>query len=296
MEAARKRQLHGVSKRRHSFAEAVKGYVDDGHYLPALEKALDHFGEWAVADITPADVREYARKGWPGCKGATMNQHGIVPVRAVVNWAHEQGWCGALRVRAFETEKVERRAVDEEWVAAMEVASLEFEGRGRSIGAMVRLMSSTGMRINECVRLRWKDVDVVGMSLKLGRTKNGEHYTVALGEDVLEAMLELKGGAGAEEPVFGFTRRPQVYYHWRQVEAVAGVEHVPPHQAGRHTFATVLHNEHGWSANDIAKAGRWKSPALVQQVYIHSDKESREAAALLGRKRAGEGGGDGKSL
>ncbi|MDE4274418.1 hypothetical protein PXK58_10630 [Phaeobacter gallaeciensis] len=58
-----------------------------------------------------------------------------------------------------------------------------------------------------------------------------------------------------------------------------------PHQAMRHTFATFLHNVLGWSAIDIAEAGRWSSVRLVEETYVHSDKTTRKAAKEIAKAR-----------
>lgn len=291
VEQARKRKLYGVPKTKKTFEQAARAYVLDGGSAKGIERAVDHFGAWALDDVTPGEVRDFARVAYPNVTGSTRNTVAITPVRAVVNWAHQQGWCGALRVKGFEVEKVKRRTVGDDWLERFRAAAAkQKDKRRRKLGAMAMLMASTGMRIGECVSRRWADVDWETGELDLGKTKNGEVYVVALPRFLVDELRKLRGREGPNRYAFGWERKEQVYYHWRRITESAGVDYVPPHQAGRHTFATELHNTYGWSANDIAEAGRWKSVSLVQQVYIHSDKGGAEAAALFGERWGAKGG------
>jgi integrase len=280
VERARKRKLYG-EKDKKTFDEAARAYLLDGGSERGMEKALIHFGLKPVDEITPGDVRQFAREMYPGTSGATKNTMAITPVRAVVNWAHQQGWCGAMKVKGFETDPVTRKAVSPEWLRRFAAAAEETEDKRRRLGAMAMTMATTGTRIGECVSRTWGHMDWEAGELALGRTKNGEVYVVRLPQFLVDWLREMKGEEGEDDPIFGFENKAQVYYHWRRVTEAAGVEYVPPHQAGRHTFATELHNTYGWSANDIATAGRWKSVALVQDVYIHSDKGSEQSSALF---------------
>jgi integrase len=78
-----------------------------------------------------------------------------------------------------------------------------------------------------------------------------------------------------------------VWKNWKLATELAKVEHLTPHQAMRHTFATWAHNVLGMSANDIAAAGYWSAGSIpmLQKVYIHSDKTSDDVANAMAAKR-----------
>lgn len=303
VEAVRKewlerKRLGGMTEeeaRPKTFEEAVAGYKKDGGRAKNVDKAEAHFKGVPVAKITPMDVREFARKHWPDATGATRNSSAIVPVRAVINWAHGQGWCGPIKVKGFETEKPVRKTVTRGWLARFdEVGKRRPTRRDRWLGLMAYLMSSTGMRIGECCAMR---VDWIEWTLKAGggaeakirlpKTKNGKQYVVVvppfLVEDLLELRADREEAHGKTARIFAFKGRQWVYEPWKAVCFAAGIDYVPPHQAGRHTFATELHNRFGWTASDIAKAGRWESVGQVIDTYIHSEKESAAAGALFGK-------------
>ena len=114
----------------------------------------------------------------------------------------------------------------------------------------------------------------------LGKLKNGEYHFAHFTETLRDELVGLKPRNGS---VFGYQTRHSVYGPWKNVCEAACIPNVSPHQAGRHSFATVLH-AHGWQGKDIADAGRWKSVRTVQDTYIHTEDKSLAAADIMGEK------------
>lgn len=271
--------IHGPRATR-TFAEAALGYMKDGgerRFMPPLIRAL---GKRRLVDIRPAEIRELARVLHPKGAASTRNRQVIAPARAVINWAAEQGWCAPIRVRQFPAEQPARRAVDADWIAAFRA-----EARRRRLpylAALARAMFETGTRIGELVALRPADVDLGARYLRLADTKNGESYEVPISEGLAAELARLTPRRGR---VFGYANRWGVYRAWRETCRRAGLDHVPPHQAGRHSFATALAAE-GWGPAEIAAAGRWKSVRLVLETYVHPADSGARAADAIGRKLA----------
>lgn len=262
----------GHRRHYHTFEQAVIAYVEDGGEARFLAPALDYFAGWELRHITPAAIRKAASDLYPGTSASTRNRQGIVPVQSVVNHAHQQGWCPPIRVKRLPEKKPERRVVAREWLDALMAEAAP------NTAALALFMFQTGARIGEAVDLEWSDVDLPAMTATLRETKNGEDHTVHLTTELAARMAALTLG----RRVFGYTAKSGVYGALRRACRRAGIEYVPPHQAGRHSFATALRDE-GMGAEDIAKAGNWKSVPLVSSTYIHPSESGRRAAEIMGR-------------
>ncbi len=87
--------------------------------------------------------------------------------------------------------------------------------------------------------------------------------------------------------VFGYASRHSVYGVLKKMAKDAGYKYVPPHQVGRHSFATALLDA-GYTVADVMKLGNWKSAKMVLEIYAHSKKGRAEAIEdVFGKKPIG---------
>lgn len=272
-----KRRLHG-DEAVVTFEEAALAYMRDGGERRFLDPLIVHFKGCLVARIKPAEIRAAARRLYPGAGPATLNRQGIAPARAVINFAHQQGWCPPVRVAQFRTRPPQRTAVDADWIMAFRAAALA--KRLPYLAAAARFMFENGARIGEVCEVRPRDCDLQARRILLLETKDGDDHTVTISTGLAAELASLPPRLGR---VFGYRSRRHVYKVWRNTCRRAGIPYVPPHQAGRHSFATALDAE-GWTASQIAEAGRWKSVRLVAETYTHPVDSSRRAADLIGDK------------
>lgn len=272
--AAIEAEIYREGERQHhyTFEQAVISYAEDGGEVRFLAPALEYFAGWQLRRITPAEIRKAAVDLYPGTSASTRNRQGIVPVQAVINHAHQQGWCPPIRVRRFAEKKPERRAIGRDWIEAFMAEAAP------NTAALVLFMFQTGARIGEAIALEWSDVDLAAGTATLRETKNGEDHTCHLTAELAARMAALPLGPR----VFGYTNRSGVYGAIRRACRRAGIEYVPPHQAGRHSFATTLRDA-GMFAEEIAEAGNWKSVALVSSTYVHPTDSGHKAAEIMGR-------------
>jgi integrase len=262
------------------FEDAALAYLKDGADGRFIGKLLTHFRGRLLKDIKPQDIRAAARVLYPDCKPATWNRQAVAPARAIINHAADNGLCPAITIKAFKTEKVARVSVGPEWVKAFRAAAIE--KKVPHVASLCWFLFETGCRIGEAVGLSLSDMDYVEGSANLGQTKNGEAYFAYFSTPLGAELAQIPP---RHERVFRYLDKSGVYKPWRAICASAGIQYVPPHQAGRHSFATAL-NALGWTANDIADAGRWKSVSLVQQTYVHASNRGKAAAALIGTEIA----------
>jgi integrase len=250
--------------------------LEDGKSPDYIEPLLNHFRGKLLSKIKANDIRAAARKLYPDRKPATWNRQVITPVRAIINHASQEGLCPSIRVTQFKVEKVKKVAATPEWIVEFRASAIEHNLP--HLATLCWFLFETGCRISEAVGLTIADVDLINCKADLGETKNGESYDTDFSPELRD---ELSAGMPKEGKVFGYATRQSVYNSWRNTCVRAGIEYIPPHQAGRHSFATML-NAMGWTANDIAAAGRWKSARLVQDTYIHSNSSSADAVKAIG--------------
>jgi len=92
------------------------------------------------------------------------------------------------------------------------------------------------------------------------------------------ANLPLEDG----RPVFGYASRFGLRRRMVAVCRRAGIDYVPTHQAGRHSFATNA-LAMGADLRQVMDAGDWKSARLVLETYARSREAGRAVAALFDR-------------
>ena len=89
-----------------TFEEAALAYANDGGEARYLVKISEQLAGMTLYRITPQVVRAAAKKAFKkGTAPSTINRQGIVPARAVINYAHSEGWCAPIKVKMFEETK-----------------------------------------------------------------------------------------------------------------------------------------------------------------------------------------------
>lgn len=257
-----------------TFEECALAYVEDGgeaRFIVPIAKALS--GK-RLKDVTPNDIRAAARRAYPNASPATLNRQAITPARAVINYGHQQGWCGKISVKSFAVEKPKRQAVNRAYLDQIR------PHLPKRLFAMMLFLHTTGRRIGDALALDVADVDMQRMRVRIGKTKNGDPAVAALTAEVAELITEVMPEAGK---VFPYAHRSSVYNTLRRACAKAGVPYLGTHQVGRHSFATAL-SEAGWGTKAIAEAGGWKSVRLVAETYEHPQDVHERAAMVFGKK------------
>jgi integrase len=81
--------------------------------------------------------------------------------------------------------------------------------------------------------------------------------------------------------VFKWAARSAIYKPLKRACRLAGVEYLPPHQQGRHTYATWLRAYAGLDLIGLKEAGGWESLSSVER-YVHLvPNEAAKAADRL---------------
>jgi integrase len=274
-----KRHTYGEAAVR-TFDEAALSYLQQGGERRYIPKVLKHFKGRAVGSIKPAEIRGAALALYPNASPATRNRQAIIPARAVVNHAHDLGWCGAIRVKQFDVPKSRKnKPVDRSW---MERFMAEADRSGLPhLAACVLFMQQTGARVSEAINLTGEYVDLGERVALLEKTKTDEWSPRQLTSELVARMAAL--GLESGKRVFGYTDRQAVNRRIKAVCARAGIEPRSSHAAGRHTFATSA-IDGGAKIKDAMDAGGWKSAALFMQTYVHSIEAGKNIAEIFDRQ------------
>jgi len=247
-----------------TFAEAVNLYLDQGGEGRFLLPLLNHFGKEHLAKITPGRIRTAASVLYPDAGAATWNRQVITPARSVVNCAHDSGLCPPIRVRQFKAPKPVRQAIGRAWLDTFRSGATSPYLRALSL-----FMFQTGARIGEAVKLSPGDLNLQDRRATFGTTKNDEPHEAVL---TLEMVLELANLPPKNGLVFGYGSRQSVYGPWRTACKRARIDYIPPHQAGRHSFATEMMIRNRVDLATTGKLGNWKSLRLLAENYLHPEE------------------------
>ncbi len=270
-----KRHSYGEAAVR-TFEEAALSYMEAGGENRYLPPVLKHFKGRALTTITPGDIIAMAVALYPNASGATRNRQAITPARAVINHAADRAWCPPLRVRQFATIKPKRTARGRDWHEAF-MEQADSDGLYH-LSAALLFMAQTGARVSEAAALLPEHLDLNNRTALLAKTKTGtwepRHLTIELVARI--ANLNLLPG----QPVFGYASRHGIYRRMKAVCERADLDWSPPHEAGRHSFASQA-LEAGASVRQVMDAGGFKSARLFLETYAHSLGEGGEVAALF---------------
>ncbi|MFC5505171.1 tyrosine-type recombinase/integrase [Bosea massiliensis] len=257
-----------------TFADAAASYMalgGEGKYLPRI---LARIGDKPVTEVTAGEIRFLALEIFPTAKNSTRNRHAITPCRAVMNHAHELGWCNWLRIRSLRNAPPRRYAPpDQDWLATF----VEFCDRNRllKLAALVLFMNHTGARVSEAIGLRGEHVDLEARSAILVRTKTDRHSERALSAELVRRIRMI--GLIPGERVFGQRCRHNVNDRLRCVSRRAGLEYKSSHAVGRAAFATNALNM-GLGIRTAMDAGGWRTARIFLEVYVHTAAAGKAVA------------------
>lgn len=232
-------------------------YIDRGrverHVKPLLGKKL-------VIDLTRADVTKFIRDVTAG-KTAKVEKTGRLRGKSVVEGgagtaARTAGLLGGILSYALSEGIIpsnpvhgvprpadgtrERRLTADEYKALGKTLA-EADDEPWQVRAAIRLLVFTGCRRGEIANLKWREIDRIGSSLRLGDTKTGASTRPLTKEAaaVLDGLPRVKGvefvlhGVRDQEKPFGALQTGI-----ERIMKRAGLEGVTAHTL-RHSFASV---------------------------------------------------------
>ncbi|MGB6087748.1 tyrosine-type recombinase/integrase [Parvibaculum sp.] len=258
-------------------------YPPQGRDAGYLARVLLEIGDHRVRDITPKQVKTLAKKLYPGASVDTWRRQVVVPVRAVINAAHEDGICPPIRIKAFTKNEriaqdrsrgkdsgVKRKPGSWEWVLAFKSHA------DPRLGAMALFMFTTGARITQTMEMKRKgDLDLFRKRVRLPAAKGHPAQWVDILPEVAATIGALPKPEGKlnQERVFYYAGRRSGWFYreWKRACEAAGIEYLPPHAAGRHGFGTEMIVRRKMDAATAAQQGRWSSAKVLLDTYAHAE-------------------------
>jgi integrase len=305
-------------KDRFTFAQAVELYLDAGKDERFIRPLLEHFRETRISDMTGSDVRAAAKLLYPGAVYTTWNRQVVIPTRAVINFAADEGKCREVLIKGFSKKdrdvKVSaappKRAVDRSYIDDFREASDD-----PRLSALMLFLFQTGARISDAIKLEddSPDIDLVNRKVIFRDMKNGEDGEADLTIEMVYEIQQLRewkrerlaaweartpwklkragerhSGRAAKKPnarLFGFLTRASVYKDIKRICEKAGIPYLGTHQPGRHSFATEMIVRAGVDVATTAAKGRWKTKKLLMENYTHAKQGSGVIDKVFGKKK-----------
>ncbi len=161
----------------------------------AKKSWLAHLGDLRLNEIKRAHLNGYlAKRRAAGVSPRSVNRE-MIALRNVLKRALEDGWLKSLpmdQLKPLKVDQVERKLVAAAALDALFTAAAALPKSGELLADVLRLLTTSGARIAETLRLRWSDVDFAKRQLTLGAdglAKNRQHRVVDFNA-ALEAHLQ----------------------------------------------------------------------------------------------------------
>jgi integrase len=285
---------HGERRGTRTFAEAVLSYLEaeprSENHNAGINRLLRAVGNVPLAAVNQEKAIELKRKMLrPDAAPGTYTRAIVMPMRAVLHYAHEQlGWCDPPHIAAPPENPGRTR-----FFLPNEVEHL-IAAAAPHLRPLLIFLIGTGARMAEAIELDWRDVDLTGARAIFSRTKGGKRRNAHLPPRVVAALANLSHREG---PVFqwetkrdkeGQVRRVNAYIDrgrrsggqiktgWAGALRRAGLApDFTPHDL-RHSWASwhyALHKD----LLRLKSEGGWSSVLLVER-YAHLLPAGQEEA------------------
>jgi integrase len=265
---------HGERRGTRSFAEAVVSYIKAAprseNHKDRIYRLLLAVGDIRLAQVNQEKASELKDKMLrPDAAPGTYTRAIVMPLRAILHRAHEQGWCDPPRIVA--PRESQGRTL---FFLPAEVDRL-IAAAPPHLPPLVIFLVGTGARMSEAIELDWRDVDLLGARANFWRTKSGKRRVALLPPRVVAALANLPHREG---PVFRGPHGRRYVDHERRYggqikTAWAGAlrranlnPEYTPHDL-RHTWASWHYAVHKDPIR-LKEEGGWSSVALVER-YAH---------------------------
>lgn len=257
-----------------TWAEAVTAYLDHGKGERFILPVLDAFGAMPLSDIGQTEIDRAARKAYPQAAPATLVRQFYTPVIAILNHAAAAKLPGAV-VPRIKKPKVAHKPV--RWADDDYLAKLLSHCTPR-IRAVVMVMTYTGLRVGEVIRLKRSAFTAVKGKVLVGKTKGGKPRLAPLSEATGEAVAAVLA-KDEFSPALGLRSRDSVRGGLAWACKQAGLPYLSAHKIGRHAFAARL-LARGNSLETVRQAGGWASLKVLSDNYGHLEQSAVDAAMI----------------
>ena len=253
-----------------TFSAAALSYLRAGGESRFIKPLSQHFRGVALDRIDQAAIDEAADRIYPGATAGTRNRQVYTPVSAILKHA---GVIMPLRRPKGHAEGARLR-----WLQPDEAGRLFAACADPEFRALLILLTYTGCRLGEALRLERRDVDLKAAAAFVGRTKNGAPRSMHLPPVVVAALagMDLDG----EGTVFRYRKNGHLYNTLKAAKRAAALSWMTFHTL-RHTYATWMRKYAGMDTRGLVGTGAWKSEkSAARYAHVVVSEESRQADRL----------------
>lgn len=277
-------------------AAAARYWAEHAHRLPSagtldlwVRTLLAGLGkETPLEALTDDQLATYVARRRATVANATVNRE-LATLRAIVRMARDR-W-GApvpgLNWRAHWQREAAPRA---RYLTTAEAAKL-LAAAAPHLKPAIELSLLTGIRLSNCVRLDWSEVDLEARALNLARVKSmhdgGRGHTVPLCAPAVVLLANLAAADKRTGRVFTLKGKPLKTWRtaWRAAKRRAGVADFRWHDL-RHTAASWM-VQAGVPLEVVRRILGHADIATTLRYAHHADDAGRAAVAQLGQALAG---------
>lgn len=267
VESSRRRETLTIKTWRDRFL-ASRLDIDENtvkNYRSALKKVCEQFGDREPATITAAEVAEWVAGLAAAFKPGTVQLYVIAFRLLLDHIGVDPNPARDPRVKLPKQQREEPQPPSGEHFTAI------LGAMGEKWRLLFITIEQGALRLGEAVNLRWGDVDVNGLRLRLPRsaTKRDRARWVYLPQwlmDALEETCALEDRV-AERKVFQGITEASAYQAMLRACKNAKVPHYHPHDL-RHRRISLWHQS-GVPARELAERAGHARPSMSLDVYSH---------------------------
>ena len=241
------------------------------------------FGGYVLADIAPRLISDYKGQRYrEGAKPATINRELSLMKHAFTMATKEWELARENPVKLVSMEKEDNER--DRWLDRDEERKL-LEHCSKWLVEIIVFALNTGMRLEEILSLRWKQVDLSRRVVEVIRTKNKKKRSIPLNQTVLGLLKERSRVRYlASDCVFTSTAGTKIDQGnlrraFIQARKKAGLGDFRFHDL-RHTFATRL-VQAGIDLYKVQKLLGHKTPQMTQRYSHHYPESLRDGVEAL---------------
>ncbi|PKN54814.1 MAG: integrase [Deltaproteobacteria bacterium HGW-Deltaproteobacteria-14] len=297
------RHFDTAEAKRRTFADLCERYAEDvlsekrpstqATQIPQLAWWKREIGHLTLRNVTATVIddalrklgREPSNRGKPRAPATVNRWHALVAhvLASAVRWS----WVDDNPVRRLQKRREPRGRV--RWLDARERKQLLdacADGPDWLQPAVLVLMS-TGLRLGELKRLRWRDVELTGKvgSITVHESKNDERRRVPLVDPALETLRAWSKVRRLDDDRVFPSAGHNFHRAWYAAVTRSGIENFRVHDL-RHTCASLMVMSGASLATVAAMLGHKQIEVTLRYAHL-SDQHTRDAVATMAARFLG---------
>lgn len=266
-----------------TFADAIEVYIENGGEDKYLARINEILGRDRLKDVNQERIDQAAKEVYGSYtrqengkvykhKTSTIKRQFHDPVAATLHHVADLGWIPYKRVK-----KPKIAPTPPEW-ADPEYFDKLWKSCSKEMKALTMFLCLTGCRIQECLDLDWKNIDLKAKKAFIPKTKTKAYRTVNLPPKLIASLKAIQTQGLVFDLTYDDVRRML-----KQACRAAKIPYMSTHKIGSHTYATWMRRYAGADARDLMDTGRWASSQMVER-YTHTDiSEASKKSDILAR-------------